>query len=402
MARCVDYLRTHNYSERCISNYQQLWKNGIRKFLQMYDSEFYTPEIGQEYARSCIHDGRMTAQDQKKVRSITVLTEMLLQGTITRGNAKKTLHEITGEWSLPISIVLDEQRKLRRSERTLLRYSECLEAFSMYLSDHDIHIPAQITESDALVFISGHSGRCDGSLTVIRTALRIWTEKGFMSDDFRESLYSVRTETHSKLPSAYSKDDVLKVETTVDRNSAVGKRNYAILLLASRLGLRASDIASLKLGDIDWENNAIRLRMKKTDKEIELPLLSIVGDAIVDYLKNGRPASNSSNVFLSCRAPFEPLENGSAGCSVSRIIVSSGINTEGKHHGPHSLRHSLATTMLSNGATMPVISEALGHRSTEATMAYIRIDMSSMSKCVLPVPSIDESFFSQKGGAFYE
>jgi len=87
--------------------------------------------------------------------------------------------------------------------------------------------------------------------------------------------------------------------------------------------------------------------------------------------------------------------------AIQDIITKSGVDTSGKHHGPHSLRHSLASAMLKEGSMMPVISESLGHRSTQTTLAYLKIDISSLLKCALPVPEIDDSFYMQRGGAFY-
>lgn len=173
-------------------------------------------------------------------------------------------------------------------------------------------------------------------------------------------------------------------------------------LLASRLGLRASDIANLQFGDIDWDNNLITLTMKKTQKVIQLPLLTEVGNAIIDYLKNGRPKSNLGNVFLSSRAPYVGATKSCVCAAINEIIIQSGVDINLKHHGPHSLRHSLASAMLHEEAPLPVISESLGHRHTDTTMVYLKIDITSLMKCALPVPSVTEGFYTQRGGAFYE
>lgn len=174
-----------------------------------------------------------------------------------------------------------------------------------------------------------------------------------------------------------------------------------MLLLASRLGLRASDIASLRFSDIDWDKDTITLIMQKTGKVIELPLLADVGNAIIDYLQHGRPKSELQNVFLSSRAPYVAATSCMVCNAIRTIICDSGVDITNKHHGPHSLRHSLASAMLEEGTTIPVISETLGHRSTETTMTYLKIDMKSIVKCALPVPPVSDGFYMQKGGAFY-
>jgi integrase len=173
-------------------------------------------------------------------------------------------------------------------------------------------------------------------------------------------------------------------------------------LLASRLGLRASDIAHLTFSNIDWENSTIALSQFKTGKKIELPLLTDVGEAIIDYLKYGRKKSGSPKVFLYTRAPFTAMANAAVASVIGRTVNASGVDTTGRKHGAHALRHSLASRFLENREPMPVISEALGHQHTSTTMSYFRIDVGALRECALIIPLVDTSFYEQKGGAFYE
>jgi integrase len=134
------------------------------------------------------------------------------------------------------------------------------------------------------------------------------------------------------IPSFYTATEVMTVEGSIDRSSGVGKRNYAMVLLASRLGLRASDIANLKFSNLDWDNNLITLVMQKTDKTIELPLLADVGNAIIDYLRHGRPQSDLQHVFLSSRAPYVTATKEMVCSVINTIICKSGIDVTSKHH----------------------------------------------------------------------
>jgi site-specific recombinase XerD len=188
----------------------------------------------------------------------------------------------------------------------------------------------------------------------------------------------------------------------VDRNHAVGKRDHTIILLAARLGLRASDIAKLKFENILWEQSSIHLTQFKTGNEIKLPLLSEVGNAIVDYLKYGRPKSSENFLFLCARSPFNPIDTSVITRIVQNTFAKTGINTKYRRHGPHALRHSLAGRLLENLTTLPVITEVLGHENTESTKFYLRIDLTSLRQCVLEVPAVSTCFYRQKGGFFYE
>ena len=164
--------------------------------------------------------------------------------------------------------------------------------------------------------------------------------------------------------------------------------------------VRSSDICQLKFENIDWKNSQIKLVQQKTGIAIELPLLANVGNAIIDYLKYARPKAETDIIFLTMFAPFRHLNANSFRGIVERAIVKSGIETIGRHTGPHSLRHSLATAMMKTN-TIQTISETLGHTNTTTTMDYLSISVDDLMECTHDVPPVDESYYTQKGGAFY-
>jgi site-specific recombinase XerD len=135
---------------------------------------------------------------------------------------------------------------------------------------------------------------------------------------------------------------------------------------------------------------------------IELPLLNIVGEAMIDYIRNGRPKSDSKTIFLTAIAPYTIISVPGISCIVSRIIYKAGIDTKDRHHGSHCLRHSLATRLLKQGTTLPVISDVLGHSDSQTTMTYLNVDINSLLQCSLDVPPVTDRFYMQKGGWFYE
>lgn len=204
-----------------------------------------------------------------------------------------------------------------------------------------------------------------------------------------------------KLPSYYSKEEILQFENQIDRLSIVGKRDYAMFLLASRLGLRSSDIRLLQFSDIDWDKNEIRIIQKKTKKPVILPLLEDVGTAIIDYVMNARPDTKDKSIFVSFRAPYHVITAATFSGMVAKYIHRSDIDWGGKHHGSHSLRHSLATNLLGGNVSLPVISSILGHSSTNTTKSYLAIDVQSLMYCSHEVPDVDVDFYEQEGGDFY-
>lgn len=164
-----------------------------------------------------------------------------------------------------------------------------------------------------------------------------------------------------------------------------GKRDYAILLLVVRLGLRVSDIRGLKLSSLNWNRKMISLIMQKTKQPLELPLLDDIGWAIIDYLKNGRPQTKSDRVFVRHRAPFDSFgENESFYRELHRYLVVAKLDIPlDVHCGLHSLRSTLARNMLEAKASLPVISEVLGHKSIHTTSIYLKIDLNGLRKCAL-------------------
>jgi integrase len=243
------------------------------------------------------------------------------------------------------------------------------------------------------------------------THLTIRTLRGFfkylydqhiLDIDFSYAIPKDNYKKQAKLPSVYSQKEIETMIGSINRTNATGKRNYVIVLLAARLGLRASDIANLKFENLHWEECTIVLNQYKTGKKIELPILEEIGDAIIDYLRYGRPNSKETFVFLLSRSPYTPVQSGAITGIVHSCLVQAGINIENRKHGSHALRHSLAGILLEKGTILPVISEVLGHENTASTRYYLRIDLKSLRRCALEVPSVSNSFYDQKGGYFYE
>jgi len=262
-----------------------------------------------------------------------------------------------------------------------------------------------------LTFILQYLNDLDSSKKTLVQAV-LWTLRNFMKYLFLQGLTLVnygekipkyKAVNQPKLPSTYSKEEIEKLISTIRRDSPMGKRNYAIVLLAARLGLRASDISRLKFEHLNWDTNQIRLKQVKTDKELVLPLLADIGNAIIDYLKYGRPPSQTPFVFLTGRPPCGPFPNSNVVTHiVQRAFRKSGINIKGRKFGPHSLRHSLSSRLLEERIVLPVITEVLGHQNTNSTKYYLRIDLASMQQCVLDVPAVSINFYQQKAGIFYE
>jgi integrase len=198
---------------------------------------------------------------------------------------------------------------------------------------------------------------------------------------------------HESEPHLWTADEIRRLLAVIDRQSATGKRDYAMILATARLGLRISDLRQLELGDVDWRAKTITIVQHKTGRPLSLPLLDDVGWAVIDYVRAGRPATACPKVFVKHRHPFDAFGGASSVASrLSRYAARAGIEfPAGEVCGMHSLRGALAVAMIGNGVPIPVVSAVLGHASSDTTQAYyLRFDVERLRCCALDVEDVIE------------
>jgi site-specific recombinase XerD len=222
----------------------------------------------------------------------------------------------------------------------------------------------------------------------LRSFLRHLYAQGLIARDLAPSVKRPRIYENENIPSAVSERDIRAVLVATHRDrSPVGLRDYAILMLLSKYGLRAGEIAKLRLDDIDWRRRQLRVRHWKTGAESMLPLLPSVGEAILDYLQHGRPHTDLRQVFLAKNAPLRAFVRGSA---ISTMVRSrfkrADIHPAGKR-GPHAFRHARAVGLLRMGTSLKTIADILGHRSMQSTGVYLKLATSDLRAIALEVPS---------------
>ncbi len=250
---------------------------------------------------------------------------------------------------------------------------------------------AQLTPNRITDYIQQRAQQMDGSLripllvTALRSFLRHLLQRGLIQTDLAVCVPAVATWSLSGVPKFLSPEQVQKVLESCDRNSAGGKRNYAILLLLARLGLRASEVVTLTLDDLDWEMGLITIH-GKGQRVDQLPLPIDGGEAIAEYVRMARPACGMCRrVFIRNRAPWVGLANSVAICSlVDRALRQAGV--ESIRRGSHLFRHSLATRMINGGSSLPEIGELLRHRHPDTTRIYAKVDLTSLQTIALPWP----------------
>lgn len=289
-----------------------------------------------------------------------------------------------------IDAFMDMKKKEGLKTATIVNYERSLKRFTNYLESIDIHQFEDIQPQHITSFISDSidviARNLHSTLCHLRVFLRYTYLNGHNSKDL--SLIIPKSNVLLKrrnIPNIWSSEDVKKILSCVDVANPVGKRDYAIILMVARLGIRVSDVIRLTFSDIKWNQNCIRFIQYKTGEPIVLPLFEDVGNAIIDYIKYGRPQCQLNNIFITHKPPFSKFsDNNHLYGMFNKYLVRSGIEVSpDKNHGLHTLRHSLATELLRKEIPLPVISEILGHKSLETTMKYLRIDVDHLRQCTL-------------------
>ena len=204
-------------------------------------------------------------------------------------------------------------------------------------------------------------------------------------------LPKVRVPRDANIPSVWDLARIVKLLRVIDRSSAKGKRDYAIILLACRLGLRVGDIRALQLDDLHWADATLEITQSKTHTPLLLPLSEEIGEALIDYLKSGRPKTPYREVFLTLTPPFAPFSQTNLYHIVAYWRRLAGITfpTE-QRQGLHALRHTLATQLLQAQIPLHTIGDILGHVSLESTRLYAKADVEALRSVALDLEEVSD------------
>lgn len=282
---------------------------------------------------------------------------------------------------------LREERALTRA--TLINYLPLVDRFLVDRFGEGPVRVKQLKAADVTRFVLRYAhtmspGRAKLLVTTMRSFLRFLFLRGETAMDLTPSAPTVADWRLTKVPKFIPAQDVQRLLHACDRRSATGRRDYAVLLLLARLGLRASEVVQMTLDDIEWEAGELVVRGKGR-RHARLPIPTDVGDALVDYLRRDRPQDTSRRVFICAMAPRRGFAGpGAISTIVMRAIDRAGLRTPTK--GAHLLRHSLATDLLRRGASLDEIGDLLRHRSPDTTVLYAKVDIGSLREVAQPWP----------------
>ncbi len=347
-----------------------------------YQLEGLCPERVEEYLR---HRRRAGYRYHSSRRSLDPMLRFLQSIGVL------PISKVTATEETPLDEVLREYEQFLVHERGMVseavqRYVGFARRFLSGSFGDGVLEFGSLTAVDVTSFVQRESSSCSVAyaklkVTALRSVLRYLRVRGDLTTDLAAAVPSVSGRRLSGLPRSLKPDEVKKLLQSCDRRRHVGRRDYAVLLLLVRLGLRAGEVAALRLGDVDWDRGEIVVH-GKGNREDSLPLPHDVGEAMASFLKRRHSRRSSRRIFLQVRAPFRDMTRQTVGSIVRQAGQRCGIPSIGSHR----LRHTAATQMLRRGASLPEIAQVLRHRHPDTTAIYAKVDRDALRPLCRPWP----------------
>lgn len=367
-------------------------------------SDFFSEKHEMNYSSSLIRELEELYNEQFKsemisrnvynirIRGIRIVQEVSSNGTFFWGGPPAKAKPVLPEcFESIVAGVADP----KCSERKNQEIQTVIRRFLLSLSIQGITDISQATPGHIQLFLSDISKSRSRSMDQVISSLRkldyYLTTSGMQGLPYAGLLMAPRARERKIYP-CMPQDDIKLVLESIDRSTSIGKRDYAILILAANSGIRAGDIANIKLADIDWRKNEIHILQGKTQNSLSLPLKKNVGASVADYILNGRPESKSPQIFLRSLAPYQGFKDGvSVACVLRRHMKVAGIlHRPGDGKTMHGIRRMFGTQMTIEGVPITTIAQILGHRDVSSAKAYISLDINGLRKCALGFDSIGE------------
>lgn len=401
VADALCYLEKLDYDRRSLRRYRTTWNHFIAFARELGSDQHYNPELGRRFVDGIRSRDRSRTTTFKDWRAHVSFEMKVLEQFARDGSIKRRVVD-RRRTKIPPAMKSAYEDYLRYARERLHLRPVSLQArmteialFLDVLRQRNVTSYDQVQPADVTAFVSTRSHytprTISRSVSDIRQFLRFLLMRRIIQKDLSAVLPKVRVPRDAAIPSVWDDELVTRLLDVVDRSSARGKRDYAILLLACRLGLRLSDIRTLTLDALRWDAGVIEIEQQKTGAAYRLPLTEEVGEALIDYLRSGRPHSDHREVFLLARSPFGPFgRDNHLYYIVSHWRELAGIQFRSKQHaGMHSLRHTLATQLLKNETPIHVIAEILGHASVNSTLIYAKADVEALRQAAVDTEEAD-------------
>jgi integrase len=373
-----------------------VWYRGAWRRLQRYFAAQGVEEFSLETAMAWVDEacgffakeqaGTLKQTDVYLFRVAQMLGEFQAHGAVLR-RYSRTVSKLAADEAAAVARFESWLRAADRSTSTVRSYGTLAGEFAAFCGTR-----GGLARCDAgtigafTATMAGYQAKTvEQKLCALRSFLRFASQQGLAAPALAEAVPAVPSRKQARVPSVWDPGDVARILDAIDRGNPCGKRDYAIILLVTRLGLRSIDVKRLEFADFDWPANRLSVAQAKTGRRVQLPLLKDVGWAVIDYVRTARPASDCPQVFLRHTAPVGPFSDQD---HLHQILVKHARAahvpvSEERRHGMHSLRHTLATRLMENGTPVEQIADILGHQAVASTGVYLKSSLGLLARCAL-------------------
>lgn len=378
----LQQLESKRYSKGTLDNYRRILTN-LANDMKRQGIILYSSEVGYSFADNYISAHNLLYNSQRLIRTVI--------GRLNDYSEEKnySLQRKKLDVNLPenYEILLEEYLSscILRGNRpaTITKKKKFCADFMLSLQDMGCNDLKNIDASQ--IYETCLNVNNKDSWAIIRGFLKYLYKENLIECDY--STIIPRYTRSFVVPETYSEKEIQEFEKSIDRSSKIGIRNYAMLLLATRLGMRSGDIVRLTFDDISFESNSIHLTQEKNLQALELPLVSDIKNAIQEYIENARPVINDERcIFLRHIAPFQPITTSVLRYVTTKYFNKADIKITSKRHGPHTFRASLASSMVNDQIPYDVVRKVLGHVDPNSIKHYAKVDIERLREYSIAVP----------------
>ncbi len=397
MVATLQELKVRSYPDASLYRYSRIFRHLLQFALNAgFDqfSEELTSRFLQDYRTAKRKKGHgLKGRMRDAVCGIRMLSSFALTGACPSFRPCQPLPVLSSTLAPQMESFLHYwEHECNVSWKTLNYGRWALSQFILFAHSRGLRSWLDVKPELCTEFFAAKTHLSPGSLKLMATVLKVFFRyhfaHGSMKKDWSYHVPQFRGFRNQRIPAIWPETAVNSLLAAVDRSRPKGKRDYAILLLACRLGMRAGDIRDLRLDNLNWDDSRIEFKQGKTGRKVIVPLTNEIGEALIDYLQNGRPATDYRTIFLRSQVPYTPLSKGNKLYDiVEKYRILAGIKLPHQAHGMHSLRHTVASRLLNAGNPLESISNLLGHASLDSTRIYTRIDVEQL-RCAALEPEV--------------
>ncbi len=387
-----EMIRLH-YTTATLTFYRRRWKM-LLEFAKERGETGYSEKLGLDFVEH--HFGLLEKENTRKLKTsevqelrvIRMIGDFQLHSTILR-RCYKFKQILTEPYWIEMNIRFHKYcQEKEYSQVTIDHYVNKATYFMDYLTARGItscHGISMDHINNYIKTLAGYTYKTvEQNICALRAFFRFLLETKEVTIDFAAKTPMIQARKQTRIPSVWTAEELKKLISAIDRENPKGKRDYAIILLACCLGLRCADIKHLQMNNFHWEDKKLVFTQSKTKEVLSLPLPPVVGWAVIDYLKHGRPKFDSPYVFLRHLAPFGPFsQSDHLHQLIATYMQKAHLPTLKKKRGMHSLRHTLASMLLEKETPLSVISDILGHTDPDSTKVYLKVDIDRLKACTL-------------------